>query len=589
MKKHLISTLAMLCLTTMNAATYDFEKILLYGNGDDKGKIIITIVGDGFKESQIGTINGTYTLGDATNDFLPRAVACKELLMKTSPFSLLGDQVKVYAINVHQESGSFFEVTKEGTTQYPSAAGQNKLSELIAQYAPTTALKVVLTKTQVGGDVARPAQRTVCLFYPAFMMHEVGHAMANLADEDTRTTNLFERPDLTATSDSTKVRWKSFIGINGITVKQKGTGAAASWYVPGVEDLMGGGRNFHNVNSAAIIESAADITGAPFYGTLYNGIATNGSFVSKPLNTETTIDFPSGWGFIYDYAFHGCDKLQTLTIPEDVTKIGQYAFLKCTGLKNITNEATTPQTINSTTFYGVTRSAITLTVPTGARTAYEAAGWTDFNIRAVGDPVDYFDVLFDSKGGSTVTKQIIASGGVVTEPSPAPARTGHTFAGWYKDATYQNQWNFATDRVTANITLYAKWTINTYTVTFNPKGGDSVASQSIPYGGKVTEPSAPTFLNYTFDGWFKEFSCINVWNFTTDTVTANITLHAKWTLPQPPPPSSIEDMVETDQKPSLHAWMSNGMIYITGLTIGEPYQVYTISGTLIYQAIATDS
>ena len=464
--KHLITTIlaTLCCFATVNAASYDFEKVTLFGEGDDKGKLIITIVGDGFTQSQMGTVDGAFTQGDITCDFLPRAKAVANLIMGKVPFSTIKDHIKIYAINVWTTNGSsFFEVTKGsigGATQYPSTNGVQKLKDLVAQYAPTTASSVIMTKTQVGGDVARPAEKIACCFYTSIVIHELGHALANLADEDARTTNLFERPDLTQTSDTTKVRWKNFVGIAGITVKQKGTDAAATWYVPGVRDLMGAGTNFHIVNQAALIEATARLNmKVPFYGTLFNGIRTNGDFVSIPLDTQTHIKYPAEYGFILDFAFHGCDKLQTLTIPEDVAKIGKYAFLKCTGLKSIIDSATTPQTIDETTFYGVTRSNITLTVPKGAGAAYVSAGWTGFKIVESGNdnPIEYFEILFNSKGGSAIPKQNVVSGSLITEPSPAPTRTGYDFEGWYKEETYLTKWNFATDTVAANITLYAKW------------------------------------------------------------------------------------------------------------------------------------
>ena len=68
-----------------------------------------------------------------------------------------------------------------------------------------------------------------------------------------------------------------------------------------------------------------------------------------------------------------------------------------------------------------------------------------------------------------------------------------------------------------------------YTVTFDANGhGTAPTQQKTTYGGKITEPAAPTAENYYFQGWFKESTCENMWDFDSDTVTANITLYAKW-------------------------------------------------------------
>jgi uncharacterized protein (TIGR02145 family)/uncharacterized repeat protein (TIGR02543 family) len=143
--------------------------------------------------------------------------------------------------------------------------------------------------------------------------------------------------------------------------------------------------------------------------------------------------------------------------------------------------------------------------------------------------LNVYAVAFDSKGGGAVDTQSITHGGKVTYPT-APTRTGYTFGGWWKDAGYAAAWDFADDTVTSAITLYAKWTLNKYAVTFNPQSGSEVSAQSIEHGGKATEPKDPTRATYTFGGWFKEAACTNAWNFATDTVTAAVTLYAKWTL-----------------------------------------------------------
>ena len=68
-----------------------------------------------------------------------------------------------------------------------------------------------------------------------------------------------------------------------------------------------------------------------------------------------------------------------------------------------------------------------------------------------------------------------------------------------------------------------------YTVTFDANGhGTAPSEQKTTYGGKITEPAAPTAENYYFRGWFKESTCENIWDFASDIVTANITLYAKW-------------------------------------------------------------
>ncbi len=60
--------------------------------------------------------------------------------------------------------------------------------------------------------------------------------------------------------------------------------------------------------------------------------------------------------------------------------------------------------------------------------------------------------------------------------------------------------------------------------------GSAIASLTgVTPNSKIVEPTAPTAENYRFDGWYKEASCTNAWNFATDEVQETMTLYAKWT------------------------------------------------------------
>ena len=145
-----------------------------------------------------------------------------------------------------------------------------------------------------------------------------------------------------------------------------------------------------------------------------------------------------------------------------------------------------------------------------------------------------FTITFDSQGGSTIPSITgISSGTAISKPAPDPTRLDHTFGGWFKEAVCTTEWNFETDLVTGDTTLYAKWTEisqGPYTVTFNSQEGNSVDSiTNVSSGTKITKPAPdPIRSGYSFGGWYKEETCTTVWNFETDTVTSNTTLFAKW-------------------------------------------------------------
>ena len=93
-------------------------------------------------------------------------------------------------------------------------------------------------------------------------------------------------------------------------------------------------------------------------------------------------------------------------------------------------------------------------------------------------------------GDSEYAKQVLPSGTLATRPDAPAATPGYTFGGWNKaDGTV---WDYASDKVTDNITLYAKWAANTYTITFDTAGGSEIAPITQDYGTVITAPEAPT-------------------------------------------------------------------------------------------------
>ena len=134
-----------------------------------------------------------------------------------------------------------------------------------------------------------------------------------------------------------------------------------------------------------------------------------------------------------------------------------------------------------------------------------------------------YNVTFDTNNGSENTTQIIEHGKNVTKPTD-PTETGYTFAGWYTDKACTEAWDFEEDPVTAETTLYAKWTINKYTVTFNNTGDSVVPAQNVEHGTTINMPTDPTREGYEFKGWFngeKEWT-------SEGEVTGNVVLTAKW-------------------------------------------------------------
>jgi uncharacterized repeat protein (TIGR02543 family) len=137
------------------------------------------------------------------------------------------------------------------------------------------------------------------------------------------------------------------------------------------------------------------------------------------------------------------------------------------------------------------------------------------------------DVDYIENGGSNVQDLTVGYDESLTEPV-TPTKLGHTFLGWFRDSDFATQWNFETDQVTVNTTLYAKWTPSTYQVSFDSRGGSTVSSMTALYETSISDPVAPKRTGYAFAGWYKESACINQWSFPVDKITSDTTLYAKW-------------------------------------------------------------
>ena len=143
--------------------------------------------------------------------------------------------------------------------------------------------------------------------------------------------------------------------------------------------------------------------------------------------------------------------------------------------------------------------------------------------------INKYTVAFNTDGGTPVPPaQEVEYGLTATEPA-APEKTGYTFDGWYLG---DEKYDFSA-AVEQNITLTAKWTLNTYTVTFDPNGGNELAeadkTKAVKIGEAYGELPTPTRKGYNFAGWYTEAEEGTV--VTADTTVSAMTdhtLYAHW-------------------------------------------------------------
>ena len=135
--------------------------------------------------------------------------------------------------------------------------------------------------------------------------------------------------------------------------------------------------------------------------------------------------------------------------------------------------------------------------------------------------INTYRVSFDTAGGTAVSPETVAHGGTATAPSDV-TREGYYFVGWYLG---DGKYDFTTP-VTGDLTLVARWEINTYRVSFDTAGGTSAAPETVTHGETVAAPEGVTREGYDFLGWYVGNA---EYDFTTP-VTGNITITAKWQI-----------------------------------------------------------
>lgn len=103
--------------------------------------------------------------------------------------------------------------------------------------------------------------------------------------------------------------------------------------------------------------------------------------------------------------------------------------------------------------------------------------------------------------GNTATKTVAYS--VAYGTLPTPTRTGYTFKGWYTAASGGSAVSASTTMGTADTTIYAQWTINTYTITYDLAGGSHGSTHPANYNitSDTFTISQPTKTGHTFTGW----------------------------------------------------------------------------------------
>ena len=290
----------------------------------------------------------------------------------------------------------------------------------------------------------------------------------------------------------------------------------------------GGGVSAANVRKITLAGSAriADciaangsglyITGSQMYPADYGKLLANGGSVDGDVVLGDTTDGPCTVIGSGGTVFNG----KVTVTPGSTIESGKF-----------TGEVTNNGTISGGEFSGEVTNNKTISGGTFSGTVINSESGTI--AEGVSIPNLKFIVTFDNEG--TRTTAIIDNGAKLTAPA-APTKEGYRFGGWYyNNSGGKAKWDFDKDTVTRAMTLTAKW-VQTYTVAFDTSGGSAVGPVTVDAGSTATKPADPMKSGYTFGGWYKDSTLQTPWDFANGTVTADMTLYAKWTA-NPPAPS----------------------------------------------------
>lgn len=183
----------------------------------------------------------------------------------------------------------------------------------------------------------------------------------------------------------------------------------------------------------------------------------------------------------------------------DQVDIGDRAFYDCSNISEVYFDAFSVQQFGTDCFG---HDSFTVYVPYYLQGDYAyLITESDSNIRSRQFNVTYFDSEIE------VATQTHYYGELIFR-LPVLTRTGYTFVGWHKRADLADEIVLESDdakwQEKSDVALYAEWDANTYTITFDGIGCESLGIKNVLYNEKIGELPIPNRIGYEFIGWKNE-------------------------------------------------------------------------------------
>jgi len=238
---------------------------------------------------------------------------------------------------------------------------------------------------------------------------------------------------------------------------------------------------------------------------------------------------------IGDYAFYSRDNLMNVTIPYTVTNIGDHAFAECFNLTEMTVDVVVPPTMGAGALYDC---PVIINVPS-LNSYKEAEGWSTYSQYIVNAGGDMYRLIYNGNGadGGTVPRTQLDNGygTQISGNIGNLTRAGCIFDSWNTEPNGSGM-RYCEGEVIAlfnrNITLYAQWYHEPYTIIFNSQGAEIQANPSsiVVYApsNTVILPTSPSRANYTFGGWYTQPNGQGTQLTANTIIYASQTVYAKW-------------------------------------------------------------
>ncbi len=290
--------------------------------------------------------------------------------------------------------------------------------------------------------------------------------------------------------------------------------------------------NCHSLESIEIPAGVQDCNSSVFYGcTALKTAVIHAAFSDIPsgmfegCTMLESIEIPAGVTYIYSNAFAGCGSLSEMTVPGGVRGIYGRAFANCSSLQSVTIPWTVTYMDGSAFEH---TDNVTLRVYEGSY-AEEYAAREGIPYETIGE--SGYSITYELDGGVNSAFNPGRYTGFEDVYLYAPEKTGYSFAGWYLDGEFSrpveclHNWEYY-----GNVTLFAKWNVQSYRIYYNCGGG-----QNSPYNpdNYSIESGVDRLYDagregYRFLGWFTSNAFAEqVFSIPADT-GRDISLYANW-------------------------------------------------------------